>query len=743
MSINNNNGSGYRPDADVIRFIRNDSAGLREYLQLIRIHYIPVLLISLTLLAVSVLAALKMPDIYKSSTMLKLSKPKGNILSAPLVSEMTNSTDPFMENEIEILKSLTIRKKVTKALLDSLNLYPEGKFNLIFNHDSLIENRVLLPVHSIVKKLGEVVSVEQKASLEIINISAESPSPWEAAMIANIYAKVYQDMNLTFNRLQMINVREFLEKQAREKRMRLIESEDVLRNYQVKGGIISLPNQSKALIDQLTDFESRRNAARIELVMVTRNLADFKQELARQEPRITDYLEKYAIEPYLQELQKGIAQYEIKKDYALSAGNESANSELIKSYNNKIAELKDKRDQKLQVFKAGMLAFSSEEVKKLLQQVLELEVKYHALTASYAELNSIVRNYESRFNALPRRTIDLARLEREKGELEKIYILIQEKYQEALINEQSTPGNVLIIDPASPPLKPYKPNRILIIVIGLVLGTGFGVGFVVVRNYFDNKVHTPEDIQKMNINIIGWVPHIDYLNRRNDSKEFEFIVAKKPNSVHSEAYRAIRTRIQFSRLAGNGIQTILLTSGSPHEGKTITSLNLAGSFAMTGRRTLLLDCDMRKPRLHKVFRQLKTPGLTDYIYRKVCYEKLFRKTEISNLLYVPSGTIPVNPAEILGSQEMMNLLNNLKRDFDTIIIDSPPILAVTDAEILASIADVSILIAAADSTEVEVLKKSVDLLKQNNDTFIGVLLNNFVYKNGYGSYYRNNNYYIN
>src|SRR3989339_270827 len=227
-------------------------------------------------------------------------------------------------------------------------------------------------------------------------------------------------------------------------------------------------------------------------------------------------------------------------------------------------------------------------------------------------------------NQLPTNTIDLVRLEREESAYEKHYTLVEERYQEAIINEQSVPGNVLIIDEGLIPTSPAKPNRLLIVIIGLILGMGMGVGFAFIRNYLDNTVKTPEDISNRNINILAWIPHIDGME--SGSKDFEFIVAKKPDASASEAFRALRTRIKFSKLDKETLKTILVTSPTSQEGKTTSAINLAGSFALANFRTIILDADLRKPRVHTVFNQKRFPGFTDYFFGQATFEEVVRKT---------------------------------------------------------------------------------------------------------------------
>jgi tyrosine-protein kinase Etk/Wzc len=267
-----------------------------------------------------------------------------------------------------------------------------------------------------------------------------------------------------------------------------------------------------------------------------------------------------------------------------------------------------------------------------------------------------------------------------------------------------------------------------------------GIGFAVIRTFLDNTIKTPEDLQKRGVNVLAWIPIIEGVE---SNKDFEFIVARKPDASASEAYRALRTRIKFSKLGkdGAGLKTILVTSAAAQEGKSTTSVNIAGTLAQANFKTLLLDADLRKPRLHNIFNQKRFPGFTDYFFGQATYEDIIRPTEVNNLDYITAGTIPPNPSEILGSDQMEGFLKKLKKEYDYIIIDSPPVIAVTDSEIISSIVDGTILVVSANNTEMELMEKAISLLNQEHSTFIGVILNNFSYRSGYGSYYKYYYYY--
>jgi tyrosine-protein kinase Etk/Wzc len=720
----------------------HESHTLRDYINLVKLNFVPIFLISLTGLLVAIIYAINAPNIYKSTTVLKLSKPQGSVLQGSLLPEFQDfGSDRFIANEIEILKSYHLRERVANSLQDSFKISnTKNKFSLIFEESSNFQSssNQIKSVSSIVSMLSSRVSIDQKRGLDIVEVSAESPSPTESALIANCYAAAYKEINLSYNRMQLTVVKNFLAQQRNDKLSELAGVEETLKNYKEQRGIVELPEQTKELIRQSSDFEAKRNAAKIDLTMSEKTLNQYKEELKKKAPDITNYIENLATEPYIKKLYDQLGELKVQRDRAVSSS--GANSQRMqKEFDTKINDLQDKLSNQLSVYKAGILASSPTEIKELTNKVIEEEIKNQSIVASFRKLNEIVSDYDKKMNLLPTSSIDLVRLERELSAYEKLYTLVEERYQEAVISEQSVPGNVLIIDEGLVPTRPAKPNRLLIVIIGLVLGVGMGIGFAFVRNYLDNTVKTPEDISNRNINILAWIPRIEGMESGN--KDYEFIVAKKPDASASEAYRALRTRIKFSKLDKETLKTILVTSPTAQEGKTITAINLAGSFALANFKTIILDADLRKPRIHSIFNQKRFPGFTDYFFGQATFDEVVRKSEVNNLDYVTAGTIPPNPSEILGSTQMEAFLEKLKTKYDYIIIDSPPIIAVTDSEILSSLVDGTLLVVSANNTEMELMEKAVQLLSHEHSSFIGVLLNNFTYRSGYGSYYKYYYYY--
>ncbi|MFO7444800.1 MAG: polysaccharide biosynthesis tyrosine autokinase [Ignavibacteriaceae bacterium] len=718
-----------------------ETKNLRDYLNLIRNNIVPMVIITLTCIIVAVVYALNSTDVYTATTTLKISKPQGSILNSPMIPEFQDwGNDRFVANELEIMKSYSVREKVAKALYDSVG--NDGKeVSAIFRKESefTLKNEDVLSVRMVANMLLSFIDVEQKRGLDIVEISVESPSPEGAALMANTFANEYRNLNLDQNRNQLTLVKNFLKEQRLEKLNELKDAEELLSSYQQKGGIIALDEQASTLISTLSDFEAQKNAAQIELSASNRVLNQFKSELENQNPKMVDYLESVSSEAYFKSLQNELAKQELNRDLALANIKGPENSQVLKEYDQRIKDLRKKLEEKLEVIKAGIFASSPEEVKELSQKIINEEVRNQSLRTTLAELSVIVDQYDARFNRLPKTAIDLARLQRSRESLEKLYLLVEAKYQEALINEQSQPGNVIIIDSAIIPEFPSKPNRYLIIIIGIVLGGLLAYGYVFVKDYFDNTIKTPEDIEKNNLDVLAWIPKISGIGEKEGGSGF--IVSKKFDSIPAEAFRALRTRIQFSRPDAKSLKVILVTSSIPQEGKTTVSVNLAGSFAQDNKRTLIIDCDLRKPKVHTLFNSTRYPGLIDYLFGQVTFEDILNQSEVNNLYFITSGTLPPNPAEMLNSEQAKSFIKDIREKFDIIIIDSPPVIAAADAEIISKYVDATVLVVSADKTELDLINKSVKIIKNDNSPFIGCVLNNFEYKNGYGNYYKYYYYY--
>lgn len=216
------------------------------------------------------------------------------------------------------------------------------------------------------------------------------------------------------------------------------------------------------------------------------------------------------------------------------------------------------------------------------------------------------------------------------------------------------------------------------------------------------------------------------------------ITIKKPKSPISEAYRTLRTNIQFSSF-DKEVKTIVITSSAPNEGKTTTAVNLAVTLAQSGHNTIIVDCDQRRPSLHRVFNLSNEKGLSNILIGEVSFQEAVKKTELQNLSLLTSGTVPPNPAELLASHKMEKFFDFLKKEYEYIIIDTPPVLMVTDAQILSKYSDGCLLVVASRESDKSGVIRAKELLEQVNAKILGVVLNK--YTTSKGNYYNYYHYY--
>ncbi|HEY6435835.1 MAG TPA: Wzz/FepE/Etk N-terminal domain-containing protein, partial [Ignavibacteriaceae bacterium] len=394
-----------------------ESTTLKDYLRLIRANLIPVLLITIAGLVVAIIYAVDAIDIYKSTATLKISRPQGgSVLTSPLLPEFQEwGNDRFIANEIEIMRSYTARQLVAITLIDSFYRDTDkSRYFLLLDQKAKADNvgDNIKSAEGLANALSDV-AIDQKRGLDIIEITAMSPSPFEALLIANVYAQQYKNLNLDQNRNQLTLVTNFLDEQRKSKYDELNAAEETLRDFQEKGGLIALDERASTLISVLAQFESQKSATQVDLMASNKVLENLRKELQAQNPRMADYLTSLTSQKYITAIQEEIAKLEVNKQVVLSRNDGlTPNSPVILEYDRKINDLRKELDKELEVLKAGIFASSPEEVKGLTQKIIAEEVRNQSLQTSIKELDKIVQGYEARFMKLPKNAIELAKLKR-------------------------------------------------------------------------------------------------------------------------------------------------------------------------------------------------------------------------------------------------------------------------------------------------------------------------------------------
>jgi len=330
-------------------------------------------------------------------------------------------------------------------------------------------------------------------------------------------------------------------------------------------------------------------------------------------------------------------------------------------------------------------------------------------------------------------------LQRQAESSRHMYELLIKRFKETSLTEEMRTGNIRVIDRAETPNSPIKPKKKLNLLLSIIVGLALGTGLAFFLEYLDNTIKLPEEIKEyLNIPYLGPVPAFAS-DESHDGVSSDLVVQRFPKSMASESFRGIRTGILFSS-ADNAPQAILISSAGPSEGKTVCAANLAITMAQAGSSVILVDCDMRRPRLHKLFDTSRDTGISSVLVGSSELNDVVVKTGIANLDMSPSGPIPPNPSEILGSKKMEYLVEALRKKYTRIIIDSPPLTAVTDSALLSKTADGTILVIRAGETPRQVVQNGLSQLHGIGGSHIlGAVLNGVI--TGKDSYYYYQYYY--
>ena len=647
--------------------------------------------------------------------------------------------------------------------------------------DSLIELRSLPGTSEPLDILTQATSVNQLANLlqeeilsiapsdentDAIAIKAISNSAEEAAVIASIYASEYIRETENMLRENLTKLRVFYEAKFQEKKTDLEQIEGNLASYLNREGAAALDEQVTYLVAQIAQMEAMLETARVEQSMSESHLLSLENEITTIQPLLVERMSS-GLESQRDKKEEEITELQVIVDQILQRYPDQRTNpgEQLREYNQRIAQLRSElrsiSDRIVQMAidsgdaQIGEPA-SVNYIRSLKRKIADERVAIAGQQAKVRGLQQRLADYDRRLREIPGTAIELAQLEREQQSTEELFTIFSSKLEQIRIAEESVTGFARIIRQAIPPEKPEKPKKAINLALGLILGLMLGISVAVARRRFDTKVYSPEDLSHSDINMIGVVPDMRQLIKKEFGKrskiDFEgrevstaLSALIAPMSPIAEAYRRLYIKLQFSR-DDMGIQNLMITSPKSGAGKSTTSLNLAFTSAQAGKRTLVIDADLRRPSLHDKLGLPEGPSLLELLSEDESRwdaERFF--TGIENV-YVITG-IPVSqPAELLGSRKMMDLVDRFRTEFDIIIFDTPPVLGAVDPVLLSRQCDGVIVVASSDGTDMEALTQSIDELRSVGANVLGTVLNRFDpssiygYKSTYGYSYGSNSY---
>ncbi len=368
------------------------------------------------------------------------------------------------------------------------------------------------------------------------------------------------------------------------------------------------------------------------------------------------------------------------------------------------------------------------------RQVISLRSDYQAALKTEILLQQEFDEAKGKVGSMEKALVKFHMLQRDLATNQALYEALLGRMKDAAVAATMVPSNIAVIDPSEPPLMPYKPKPRLYLSFALLLGTILGIGTAFFLEYLDDSIKTVEELEKIShIPSLGMIPLAE--NGELPKSALETIAYFDPKSQISEAVSHIRSSIMLSA-SSTAPQAIIVTSCNPSEGKTTTTCNIAIALSRGDRKSVLIDCDLRKPRLHRVFKQSNKRGLSNYLTGSATLEEITKTTEIPNLYLIPAGPTPPSPGDLLASDTFKKMVELLRQQYQQVIIDSPPMIGFADARVLSSLADGVVLVFKHHSTTRDSARLAVQMLSQNNAPILGSILTMVKKEHlGYGAYY--------
>jgi len=559
-----------------------------------------------------------------------------------------------------------------------------------------------LPVDEVALSLmSSLVASELGKNTNIIKVSYSSTNRYQAQEVINALVQVYLDRTVAYKTEEATRTVKFIEEQLQGLRNDLDTAELNLQGFKTSSGFVQLDAEVTALVTKISAVEAERAQVSLQKNQVEFALASLKDA----DKRGATYSPAVMLaDPMVANMAEKLAELEIQR--------RGFSDDYSKNHPQMIA-----------------IQGQINEILRKLQATYETGIKNFDKQA--ADIGSRISAYEAQVKKLPAAERELVRLTRLAKVNADTYTFLLQKHEEARIAKASTISNIDIVDAAVVPKRPIKPMKSYNLALGLLAGLLIGLGLAFFRDYLDDTIRDGEHARRiLGLPLLGSISNIP-LREGESLVQATLVVLNEPKSASSEAFRALRTNIHFSAI-GRDKKIILVTSTFPGEGKSTIATNLALSLAQTGSRILIIDGDLRRPSLHDKFGFAKAPGLTELLAGDIELERVLWTGPISGLECLPAGTNPPNPAELLGSEKMEALLNRLSEQFDQIIIDAPPVLAVTDAPLLTAICDLVLVVMEVGRVPVKAAMHMKEMLVNVQAPIAGIVLND---KTGVGDAY--------
>ena len=681
---------------------------------------------------------------YMASTKVMIEKNESNPLFGGKYYNSPQDIE-FIETQIEIITSKSVARRVVKNLDLGKNYqsyFPDmerspsflqtvaGKIRHLITSgsDDLVatESASAKPGDDyktdendwIAEIISTNITVEPVNESKIFIISFLSENPVFSRLVANSLVKAYMEELLQHKMTSSGITVKWMTQKADEEKQKLEESEARLQKYMRDNDIVTIEDRITVVPEKLMEFSSqlsKAEARRKELYSIYSQIQEATSDNSLSIESIPVIKDDKAIQNINDEITK--VQQRI--------------TELSKKYGPKHPEM---------ISIVGEQERLREKKKDEINRVISsIKKEYELAQANEDNLHNLLEKTKSEALGLNEKFAQYQVLKREVDSDRTMYDALFSKLKEQNITEESQNVSVFIVDPAETPLVPAKPRKLLNLLLGVVLGLFGGTVLAFFMEYLDNTINMPEEAEeRFGLPMLGVIDLCKF--EKGHEVDQEVISLHKKYTTQIENFRALRTSVLLSS-PDRPPKSILVSSMMPGEGKSLVAANLAATLTLAGQRVLLIDADMRKPRQHKLFKlNNREGGLSTYLAGAGSIVEL--TSPLSSLFIIPAGPLPPDPSELLSSARFKELLGQLQHKYDIIIIDSPPIISVTDSLIISSVVDGVIIVTRAAATPYNVVEKGIKSLTDVRAKILGMVVNGFnpqkyryYYGKDYSQYY--------
>jgi capsular exopolysaccharide synthesis family protein len=725
---------------------------LWEYLRIVRRRWLLILLGVVVVVGATAFVTLRMTKIYRATCTIRIETRAPQVLGKDVEDVVEMGTGSFWSNQeyYETQYRVIESRDVAGRVVTEFNLHEDPAFLGVPEEQrgsfepATHEEATLL--------LQGMMTVEPVKDSRLVEIHIDGPDPARAQLLANAVAKSYVDRNLEAMLKSTVEAVDWLSGQLDDASSRLVVSEQALLEFKKEHGMlsVSLEDRQNILSAQMSETASKLTEARSRRIEIESRKAAVKNVARSENP----------MEIPIDSLNNSALIQGLKQKYAELSLAHGEMSERYGANHPSIIELQAKMDR----IKTDI----SREVGNILSAV---DAELAAARSTEAGLTRQLDDFKAQAQEVNEKEAAYKSLAREATNHSKVYELLIGRTTEADLSRLLRVNNVEVLDPALLPRVPIKPRLALNLALAFVFGLILGLGAAVIVEFMDRTLKTQEDIEALGLPFLGIVPAINSSTTGGDydgvygkgrkrgliprpkrgagpgeAIDYDRFVDRHPKSQVAESLRSIRTNLLFMS-AERKVGRILITSPSPQEGKTTVAANLSIVMAQSGSRVLLVDTDMRRPRLHKAF-GLERParGISTMILGESTADDSIVPSGIANLDLLPCGPVPPNPAELLHTEAFQRVVADLGQRYDRVILDSPPVGVVTDAAILSRIVDGTLIIVKSLQTTRDAARHAVSVLRDIEAPIVGAVLNdldlqNRRYGRTYYNYYRKYGYY--